>query len=121
MDQENSSTSSFEDLTHLNDNEIQEAKEQGLIAEDTQDKDSTKGDDSFMDILGNGQLTKQVTSRSIYWDVLIPCVPVIDPREGPGGDASDAPGLVQSVVCGQAGRRDGGGGGQRHGAASGRQ
>lgn len=56
MDQENSSASSFEDLTHLNETEIKEAKEQGLITEET----ATKHDDSFMDILGNGQLTKQV-------------------------------------------------------------
>lgn len=59
MDQENSSASSFEDLTHLNENEMQEAKEQGLVAEDDTAKE-TKGDSSFMDILGNGQLTKQI-------------------------------------------------------------
>lgn len=64
MDQENSSASSFEDLTHLNENEIQEAKQQGLITEGgaiNEDKPkTTSGDQSFMDILGNGQLTKQV-------------------------------------------------------------
>lgn len=59
MDQENSSASSFEDLTHLNDNEIQEAKQQGLITEEDK-KEKTQADSSFMDVLGNGQLTKKV-------------------------------------------------------------
>lgn len=60
MDQENSSASSFEDLTHLNENEIKEAKKQGLITEDGPDDNKTPVDSSFMDVLGNGQLTKQV-------------------------------------------------------------
>lgn len=71
MDQENSSasSSSFEDLAHLNENEMKEAEAQGLMsterseavdAKESSSKD-TIVDESFMDILGNGQLTKQAS------------------------------------------------------------
>lgn len=63
MDQENSSASSFEDLTQ-NENEIREAK--AAHGTDPQPGEpQQKADQTFMDILGNGQLTKQVRILAI--------------------------------------------------------
>lgn len=50
MDTEKSSNSSFEDLSNLNETELNEAK-----------KDEVPKEDEIVDILGNGQLTKKVS------------------------------------------------------------
>lgn len=55
--EEKSSSSSFEDLTNLNEQEIKEASEAVRKSEeDSQTKD-------FLDILGNGQLTKKILKK----------------------------------------------------------
>lgn len=50
MDTEKSSNSSFEDLSNLNETELNDAK-----------KDEVPKEDEVVDILGNGQLTKKVS------------------------------------------------------------
>lgn len=64
MDQEKSSSSSFEDLSNVNINEISpeaDSKESQPVATAPEEKE--KNDES-MDVLGNGQLLKRIIKKS---------------------------------------------------------
>lgn len=61
---EKSNSSSFEDLSNLNENELKDMPSGGDGADDGKDQTTTtteKKQDELLDIIGNGQLTKKVS------------------------------------------------------------